>query len=545
MLWIDAVQLEKGQTPRDFAPRSPVEVGIRTPRPGNIFFDGEKLQVIVSAANGGKAAAVVSVELKISDFWDQSAGRKEVKLALPAGGAEEKVVDLDLAKRGFFKVRTLVDGKELSDSLRIAVIAKYQQKDSLFGMNHAYGWPTLAEAGVNAGIVWARDWSMAWQNVEPEKGRFNFAQTDYQVDRVLKLGLPVLGLLPFPSCNWSSTAPAADPAVKDKLQAAQARHAYPPRDIEEFKNYASKCVAHCRGRVQWWQVFNEPLYTQYSLPRNKGFTPADYVKLAQAFYEAARAADKDCKVLAGPGGWTTSSGADLEGMLAGGLLKHCDAIDLHIYPGYQPPEYLEADLVRIGQMMDQHGQRKPLWLTEHGYYADDDLAILPPDRSRFPQELLANELRQAEFSMRFNLILLAHGVEKIFYHAGTSEPLNRDQIQGIFFRYGGEPRKIYPAIAAMANLFSPKTRFVKDASPESRHQRALIFQDGSRLILTAWQPFEDKPGWLRVTGRGIELRDMMGNPLEGSKVALSGSPVFAVADGLSEADFEKAVHTGE
>jgi hypothetical protein len=288
-------------------------------------------------------------------------------------------------------------------------------------------------------------------------------------------------------------------------------------------------------------VFNEPLYTQYSLPRNKGFTPADYVKLVQAFQEAARAADKDCRVLAGPGGWTTGSGNDLKAMFEAGMLKYCDAVDLHIYPGYMAPEYLEGDLVRIRQLMDRYGQRRPLWLTEHGYYADDDLNVLPPDRTRFPQEILTSERQQAEFSMRFNLILLANGVERIFYHAGTAEGLNRDQIQGIFFRYGGEPRKVYPALAAMANLFPPGVRFVKDVSPEGGRQRGLVFEDGRRLILAAWQPGADKPAWLAATGQALQVRDLMGNPIEGGKTSLSTSPVFVVSEGLALPELEKAV----
>ena len=542
-LWIDAVQLAKGQEPRDFAARSSSEASIATPRPGNIYFDGEKPQVIVTAANGGKAEATVRVELTVTDFWDKPSGGREVKLTVPAGGAEQQAVDSGLAKRGFYKVRAVVDGIELPEGLRIAIIPKYQRKDSMFGINHAYGWPALAEAGVNAGILWARDWSMAWQNVEPQKGRFDFKETDYQVDRAIKLGQPVLGLLPFPSSDWSSTSPATAPATRPS-QVNLEHQAQAPRDIEEFKNYVARCVEHCRGRIQWWQVFNEPLYTHYSLPRDKGYRPADYVKLAQAFYESAKSADKDCKVLAGPGEWITSFPSDLQGMFEAGLLKCCDAVDLHIYPGYQRPEYLEADLVNIGQMMDRYGGRKPLWLTEHGYYADDDLNVIPPDRSRFP-EVLANERIQAEFSIRFNLILLANGVQKIFYHAGTAEPLNRDQIQGIFFRYGGQPRKIYPALAAMASLFSPQVRFIKDISPALRRQRALMFQDGNRLILAAWQPFQGKSSRLKVTGAGIELRDLMGNPIPGGQSNLSTSPIFVLAEGLSAADLEKAVQISE
>ena len=53
-----------------------------------------------------------------------------------------------------------------------------------------------------------RDWSMKWQDVEPVKGQFTFAETDAQVDRILRQDLKVLEVLPFPSSMWSTSAPA-------------------------------------------------------------------------------------------------------------------------------------------------------------------------------------------------------------------------------------------------------------------------------------------------------------------------------------------------
>ena len=538
-LWVDAVQLEMGPTARAFASRAPIETGMRMPRVNNIYFDGEHPELIVSAANAGKNATNVEIALRFTDFWDKPVGQKEAKFALAAGASGEKTLDLGAAKRGFFQVRMSVGGKEQPGSLRFAIIPKYSRTDSIFGINHAYGWPELVEAGKNAGIVWARDWSMAWQNVEPERGRFTFTETDFQVDRARNLGQSVLGLLPFPSSDWSTLAPPPDPGV-DKFKARRIRQSYAARNNDEYQNYVSNCVAHCLGRIQWWHVLNEPLYTDYALSRKHGgYTPADYLKYVRLFHDAAKAANPACKVLAGPGAWV---GGDLQEMLQLGLQANCDAVDLHIYPGFLAPEKLEGDLVRIRALQEQYGPRKPLWLTEHGYYADDDLAVIPPDRNRFPEDLLANERTQAEYSMRFNLFLLANGVEKIFYHAGTSEPLNRDQIQGIFFRYRGEPRKIYPALAAMAELFPPETKFVKDLSPAGRPARALLFQAGARLVLAAWQPVAGvKPVALHVSGAKVALRDLMGNPIAGNSAELGTSPVYAVGEGTSVEEFAKSV----
>jgi hypothetical protein len=537
VLWVDAIQLEEGGAPRPFALRAPVETSMRMASAGPVCFDGDKLAVIVAAVNNGKEWASLKVALHLSDFWDRRAGLRDAGLSLAPGASVEHVLDLGAMKRGYYRVQLTVNGVQQPGELRFAVIPKYTRPDSIFGINHAYGWPELVKAGRDAGIVWARDWSMAWQNVESAPGRWTFTETDLQVNRARNLGQLVLGLLPFPSSDWSSSAPPPDPAV-EKFKARRLRQSYAARDMEQYRTYVSNCVSHCRERIWWWHVLNEPLYTEYALPRKCGYTPADYLRHVKLFHEAAKAANPDCRVLAGPGNWL---GDDLQEMLRLGLQQHCDAVDLHIYPGFLAPEKLEADLVRIRALQAQYGPRRPLWLTEHGYYADDDLNMLPPDRNRFPEEMLPSEQVQAEYSMRFNLLLLANGVEKIFYHAGTAEPLSRDQVQGIFFRYAGEPRKIYPALAAMAELFQPGTKFVKDLSPAGSQARALLFQSGDRLVLGAWQPAANTPAGMRVSGTQIALRDLMGNLVTGKEVELVSSPVYAVATGISAAEFEKAV----
>ena len=47
--------------------------------------------------------------------------------------------------------------------------------------------------------------------------------------------------------------------------------------------------------------------------------------------------------------------------------------------------------------------------------------------------------------MRWAAILLANGVDKIFYHAGTCGEINHADLEGVFYQHGGEPQKIYAA----------------------------------------------------------------------------------------------------
>ena len=78
------------------------------------------------------------------------------------------------------------------------MIDPYSAPNSLFGMNYAFPWDHLNALCGRFGLRWFRDWSLKWQTVEPEPGEFDFAEPDPQINRVLKLGLNVLPLLPFP-----------------------------------------------------------------------------------------------------------------------------------------------------------------------------------------------------------------------------------------------------------------------------------------------------------------------------------------------------------
>ncbi|HUV38393.1 MAG TPA: endo-1,4-beta-xylanase, partial [Planctomycetota bacterium] len=495
-------------------------------------------RVNVCVHNAGDVEKTVALKLTVTDYFDRVVAGKELRLNLAPHATAERTEDVLPKSRGFFKVRATLDGNELRRNLRVAVIPKYTRTDSVIGINHAYGCDALVKACVDAGILWDRDWSFKWEDVERERGTFDFTEIDPQVDRERRLGHVVLGLVPFPSANWSSSAPAS---VNPKREAGNRdREAWKPRDPAEFASFVSRTVAHFRGRVRWWQVFNEPLYTSYALPRRSGdHTVEDYLALVETFHKAARAADPNCLILAGPGGFAVGTDSDLDRMLKLGLLKWCDALDLHTYPRWKPPEAMEKILVRVGEMMDAAGGRKPVWLTEHGYYAEDDPVVIPPTLEDFCNPL-PTERMQAEYAVRFNLILLRHGVRKIFYHAGTTGGLNRDNIQGVFFRYEGEPRKIYVVIAAFTELFGPDVQFVGEL-PAGKDARAFLFRDGRRLVLAAWQPRDGQPAKLRVTDGRIRLRDVVGNDLAAREAPLGPAPVYAVADGLSPEDFEKAV----
>jgi hypothetical protein len=71
----------------------------------------------------------------------------------------------------------------------------------------------------------------------------------------------------------------------------------PPDDVQDFADFVSAVVSRYRGRIRYYQLWNEPnIYPEWGVyPIN----PEDYVELLKAGAEAARAADPDVVIIAG------------------------------------------------------------------------------------------------------------------------------------------------------------------------------------------------------------------------------------------------------
>lgn len=539
-VWLDAVQFEQADQPSGFQLRLPCEIGLETGQVGNVFAWNEPLQIRLNIGSESPGLPPEArVELRLTDFADQEVWSQTIQ-PVPTGATAVEIAAAD-SRRGFLRLHVRLTAGETTcqRSLRLAAIPPPHGEDSRFGVNHAYPWPHLLDLCRQAGLGWVRDWSLKWQDVEPEKGRFTFAEPDFQIDRPRSHRLQVLGLVPFPSSNWSSSAPDSVPAGQRYPENRQ-RMAYAPRDLAEFENFVAQMVAHYQGRVQWWQVFNEPLFTDYSLPRKLGYDGAVYAKHVQAFARAARQANPHSRVLAGIG--YVSEGQileDFDKFFAAGGLAAADAIDIHHYPRIRPPEFIEGPLRQLNELMDRHGGRKPIWLTEYGYYADDDPAAVPLAHGGFDQPL-ASELQQSEYAVRWAVVNLANGVDKIFYHAGTCDGLNQDSLQGIFFEYGGAPHKIYAAQAVLAHWLTPTAQFVRRL-PLAGPVRAYLFRDGDNLVCVVWADRDDAGQKVELASDKVAVWDLMGRPQTARRFTPSGTPKYLTASGLTDDEFQAAI----
>ncbi|MGQ9727022.1 MAG: phage head spike fiber domain-containing protein [Candidatus Fervidibacter sp.] len=531
-VWIDALQLESGTKATPYKPRCSIEVMASTDEIGNIFAaDSNRpnisLKLRAFADKTVSKKTLVKVSIKVNDFFDEEVLRRDVTLNIPAGESVTKRVNLPVGKFGFYRVQlSMPDKANFCLPLRCAVIKPYREKDSRWGMNHAYPWQFLLRLAHKAGILWWRDWSVQWRTVQPKPSAdFDFTETDFQIDRVVKEGGKALILFPFPSAEWSTSG---DPAQIERVQPVRHRQqvmllACKPKDEKAFERYIAASVRHYRGKVTAYHIFNEPLYTFYSLPASLGHTLDDYLRLLRIAYKAIKLEQPDAIVVGGIGIWADNRWT--REFVGSGGLKLVDALDLHLYSSGSP-EALCEPLQKLWEQMKQQGELKPIWLTELGCYADDDPSIAPLKiffgdaamRSAFQPD----ERTASEWLVKFAALFFANGGEKIFLHAGTCGEINGVDTGSVFFEYGGAPRKLYAAVAAMANLLPPEAKFERK---EGLGKGAIVywFRNGKKRVGVVWA----LSGTQQISlTPGLRALDIMGNQIESKKVKIGAIPIY-------------------
>jgi len=530
-IWLDAVQFEAGPTASPYRPRLDLETRLATERTGNVFLDPDAgMDLLIMAHNASGSVQTVRGSLTVTDFMGRAVWEAEPEMVLPAGRSAAIECDGVLARnRGFFRVRWEPEG-DLAQEMRCAVIEPSAEDDSIFGMNHAFSWEFLLELSHAAGIRWWRDWSVKWQTVQPKPDGFDFRVPDAQIDRVLDVGGRVLVLFPFPSAVWAATpAPEKMDAAAEGNSYLRERlpTAFKPDRLEDFAAYIRAGVEHYGSRIHEFEILNEALYTTYSLPARFGYGMSDYIDILRTAYEAAKAADPDCTVVGGLGGGPSADW--LNQFIEQGGMKWCDVLNYHIYPHKGWPESYEEDLRLRWEQLNERGEARPIWMTEFGLYADDDPPFTP---FRVGDTTMNNTLRPTELTasadlVRFAAILCAHGVRKIFYHAGTCAALHQSSAGNLFFRYGGMPRKQFGAQAALSLVLGPDFEFVRKWD-EPEWVWAYEFRSRGRSVVILWTRKSDAPP-LAVPD-GFRALDLMGNPFPGRELAVGDVPVYFVGD---------------
>lgn len=216
---------------------------------------------------------------------------------------------------------------------------------------------------------------LGWASLEQDgKGRWNrwyLDKVDHVVSAAQERGIEVLFTFWETPC-WASTAPAAKKQGCRGAWWERGVQRYPPADARDYGEALAFMVARYGDRVRAWELWNEPNHSQYFVSDDQA---GEYAKLVRAAYPRAKAADPRSTILAG-----SLADADFDftaDLLDRGVGGNFDAWSVHPYsedrsplhPGV--PGWTQLSFARgvpaVHETLLEHGERKPIWLTEFGW----------------------------------------------------------------------------------------------------------------------------------------------------------------------------------
>lgn len=225
--------------------------------------------------------------------------------------------------------------------------------ESYFGMHVRLCEPDL-EAVSRLGYKWCRIHDASsitkWGYVEPEPGQWIWH--DKEVELARQHNLCILGMF--------DTAPAWETGAEEGGY-FQVCHA--PKDIGKWREYVRQMTDHYAGRIDEWEVWNEP----WDMTRFfQGGTPFIYVDLLKAAYEEAKAVNPRARIV----GINTYPSFWEDIVLASGAYPYYDKLSWHRYD----PAMLGGPgdgISRVAQRLDAiqravGGAPKPILCSEGG-----------------------------------------------------------------------------------------------------------------------------------------------------------------------------------
>jgi hypothetical protein len=247
--------------------------------------------------------------------------------------------------------------------------------------------------------------------IAPQKGKFDFSRADRMVKRAEECGLKILPILSEFAWPYYRSDPPIPPYAQEKVaenvleDGRSVRMAWPT--IRAWKDYVRALTGHFKGKINYWEVMNEP---------NLIMTAEQYAPYLQAAYEAAKEGNPDCRVV---GICATSDQAGKPGSFTDSVLKlggakAFDLLSVHLYDTHMPEQTLDVgsdQLIerRRKMLKETYGKEVPIWHTERSFSCREMAYCMrkvnvPAEYCEEPQFLIDTFRHKAEYMIRETLL---------------------------------------------------------------------------------------------------------------------------------------------
>jgi hypothetical protein len=253
-------------------------------------------------------------------------------------------------------------------------------------------WPSMP---VPAWRLW--DAGVNWPDLEPDKGKWQFARLDRYVLLCQQHGTSIL--LPLGgSPAWASARPQVPSPYSMGFTAE-------PANLDDWRVYVRTVVSRYKGRISAYEIWNEPNLRDFW-----SGTTEQMLTLTKEASQIIHSVDPHAIVVS-PSATSDYGVPWLAEFLKLGGGQFVDVIGYHFYvdPQTKLPEEMVPDIQTVERTMAQYNFGKlPLWNTESGWLAP----------ARFDSEEVA-----AGFLSRAYILAWAAGVQRFYWYAWDNSSL--------------------------------------------------------------------------------------------------------------------------
>ena len=193
------------------------------------------------------------------------------------------------------------------------------------------------------GITWTMG-TFSWNSIEREQGTFNFSSFDTFVDSTKSTGRKIAVTLGY-QADWL-------------YPKGESKRYISPENIPHFLRYIEEIVNHYKGRVDVWNIWNEP-----NIKRFWDGTYEDFFELSKRTAQKIRETDPDAYIIGGA--YTRAPKRLIKKMNKAGCMENLDGLAFHPYA--RNPEGSMRLLDKFVRIMSDINFKGDVWITEIGH----------------------------------------------------------------------------------------------------------------------------------------------------------------------------------
>ncbi len=283
-----------------------------------VYYEGEDVVYPVMSINHSGSNKVHTVDISVSDVDGNALFTKTATINVESDSKYHinEIPIRGIKASGLYKVHTKITDasggyKEYDSNISVipVILGEDGALSTYYGHHISYDSDVSVYKKLN--VTSSRMWlgNFIWYSLEPTKNNWQWKKMDDYVDSLESEGIDMIGVLGYPS-RWAATEPTAEDYTGKNGNALTWEYRpgrWKPKSYEEWENYVYTVVDRYKGRIKYWEVYNEVnFHPPYHTAAFSGSTE-EYAELLRIAYSAAKRADPGCQILIS--GFSAPSGA--------------------------------------------------------------------------------------------------------------------------------------------------------------------------------------------------------------------------------------------